>query len=127
MPPPNNNAKWKAMKEPSLLLSIDSPMVMWHTDLATIFGEGLAGGGGDTGAPLGLEGPGPTAETAFYLAVCPRGDHFAEWMPDGGVWMSPESENYVTALSEAQGHEHLEAYVAMRLGNYMIGPVKQSV
>ena len=123
MPQPRNAKMLPMEVDPSTLLSPDSPMVIFLTDLETAVGGGggASSGGGNAGGGGGESG-GPQ-DAVIYCAICERQDH--ESLGFTGTWIGDDRENIVAAIGDQQAHEHFEAYVVMRLGQYLIGPVTQ--
>jgi hypothetical protein len=106
-------------------LSIDSPMVIWHTDLEAL---GLGGGGSSRGG--GSEGAsslGATEQASTYIATCDAVAHPLDepGTTDDGRWFGELADEYTTALAVAQAHQDGSAYVAIYLNGVLIGPVVQ--
>ncbi len=121
--------------EVSSLLSIDSPMSVWQTDLETL---GLGGGGSSSSS--GTEGsPTSTGESTSsggepakrqvptYIATCDAVVHELD-VPgavDDGRWFGSFQSRYEDALAQAQAHEDGSAYVGIYLNGVLVGPVVQ--
>src|SRR5262245_53946635 len=132
---PDEKVKAQVQKiEVPLGLGIDSPMVIFHTDLETL---GLTGGGTSSGGRVPSGGgtspgsvndtPPPTSRAAklAYIAMCDRVQH-AGGAGDGvvdGVWFGTYSTNFDDALASAAAHEDGLAFVAVYLNNVLVGPV----
>jgi hypothetical protein len=123
--------------EPSSLLSIDSPMVIFFTDLETL-GIGGGGGGGGGGGPAGggeAQGGGgspvepagggepPPTATTQYVAMCQEPHEAAPSVSAEGIWFGTTFDRYEDAQAEASAHEHASAYVSIYANGLLIGPV----
>jgi hypothetical protein len=114
----------KMKKEnPSIHLGIDSPMVIWLTDLE---GAGIGGGSGGGESGGGESGGGATTNAAItYFARCDEQHAAGEPFVDGdGLWSGPLVQTFEEARGMADSHGH-SAYVAMFTGGVAIGPVVQ--
>jgi hypothetical protein len=141
MPAPDPKVK-KA--EPNPHLGIDSPMVIWFTDLESLglrdvvfpvggggtgdAGGGTSGGGSGSPDPSGGGEPPPEPEpTDEYVAVCEEVQHSPK-PPVGAVvdgrWIGTLHDRFDPAQAEASAHEHGSAYVALYVRGNFIGPVK---
>jgi hypothetical protein len=113
-------------------LSVDSPMVIFHTDLETLGltgGGGTPPGGGDPaggGTPpsSGGDTPPPTSQ-AEYIAMCDRVQHAAGDGVVDGKWFGVDSTNFDDALASALAHEDGLAFVAIYVNGVLVGPVMQ--
>ena len=123
--------------EVSTLLSIDSPMAIWHTDLDAL---GLGGGGGSgssgtegsSGVTSGGEATsgGETAKPQVfdYIATCDAVPHSVDLVgaaEEGGRWFGVFQHEYGAALEQAQQHEDGLAYVGIYTNGVLVGPVVQ--
>ena len=106
----------------SHLLGIDSPMVIWRTDLETLLG---GEGGGSGSGPVEFTGGGspPPPQTIQYAATCDAVNH----EPGDGVFEGRWYGGLVQTWDEATAlaGQHLDglAYVAMYVDGIQVGPV----
>lgn len=106
--------------KPSTLLSIDSPMVIFHTDL-----EGAFGGEHTVDVPLPELSDGPPApHSVKYIAMCERRDHppDMEGATEEGLWFSGYREQFDEARALAGGHLDGEAFVLLYINDVLVGP-----
>ena len=122
MPRRNDPVMLEVEVDPSTLLATDTPMVVFLTDLETAVGGGASSGsgGGDAGGSVGSGDP---QGAVLYCAICQRQDH--ESLGFVGTWVSMDHVDIVNAMADQGAHEHPEASVMMRLGQYLVGPVTQ--
>ncbi len=113
----------------SHLLGIDSPMVIWHTDLETLGltggGTSSAGGGtSSTGGGDSSSGSGPTPpESVQYVATCDAVNHEPAADVYEGRWYGGLVQTLDEAVALARQHLDGWAYVAMYVDGVQIGPV----
>jgi hypothetical protein len=134
--PDKKQAQFQRVEVPTGL-SIDSPMVIFHTDLdalgltGVVFspGGGSSPGGGEPpgGGTSGGDTPPPTSQTdqVAYIAMCDRVQHTGG-AGDGvinGTWFGVYSTNLDEAQASALAHEDGLAFVAFYLHGVLVGPV----
>src|SRR4051812_14503119 len=110
------NAKMKKAK-PSTLLGIDSPMVIFHTDL-----DGIFGGEDTVDIPLPETSDGSVPpHSVQYLPMCERRDHppDLEGATEEGVWFGGYLQTSDEALAIASGHLDGEAKVLLYVNDVL--------
>jgi hypothetical protein len=125
--------------EVSTLLSIDSPMVIWRTDLEALgLGGGSTGGGSTGGGEAsggGLTGGGepsgggepPLPQVVQYIATCDAVFHGpeVEGALEDGRWFASLVQSFDEAHALAQQHLDGLAYVGVYVDGILVGPVAQ--
>lgn len=107
--------------EVSPLLSVDSPMVIWHIDEleeGKIAGPGIDVSGG---------GESPVPQPDQFMVVCnafPHPPDLLGTLPNG-VWMTGLIDNKDLAFGHAQTHEDGGAQVFLSVGAILVGPISQ--
>lgn len=137
--PDKKQAQFQKVEVPTGL-SINSPMVIFHTDLDTLGltgvvfspGGGASPGGGETPGGVtapssGGDGPPPTGrpEQVTYIAMCDRVQHTGG-AGDGvinGTWFGLYSTSLDDVEASALAHEDGFAFVAFYLNGVLVGPV----
>jgi hypothetical protein len=125
--------------EVSTLLSIDSPMVIWRTDLEALgLGGGSTGGGSTGGGEVsggGLTGGGepsgggepPMPQVVQYIATGDAVFHGpeVEGALEDGRWFASLVQTFDEAHALAQQHLDGLAYVGVYVDGILVGPVSQ--
>ncbi len=106
----------------SHLLGIDSPMVIWRTDLEALGLGGDHPGGGEPGSGPTSEPP-PPPQTIQYLATCDAVNHEPADDVIDGRWLGALVQTWEEANARVSQHLDGWAYVAMYVDGVQIGPV----